>query len=150
MGCSKLLVSLGLSLLPIRLLAAVSSLENMCVFMHLHVINIQVFHNRLQKSYSDIPEGNFLRTIPKYSEANFHNVVNLVELFRSIANKYGQGVTSGQVALAWLLAQGDDIIPIPGQVVRFSRLPQLTAFATLVERRRLAILKKMSEPFACL
>ncbi|EGN97694.1 hypothetical protein SERLA73DRAFT_169950 [Serpula lacrymans var. lacrymans S7.3] len=66
------------------------------------------------KSYADVPEDNFIRTIPKYSEANFPSILNLVKVLESIAAKYDEGTTVGQVALAWLLAQGDDIIPIPG------------------------------------
>ena len=43
---------------------------------------------------------------------NFPNILKLVDGLREIGKKYD--ATAGQVALAWLLAQGDDIIPIPG------------------------------------
>ena len=48
----------------------------------------------------------------RFSEDNFPKVLKIVEAVRKIGIKYG--ATPGQVALAWLLAQGDDIIPIPG------------------------------------
>ncbi|KAK4214183.1 aldo-keto reductase [Rhypophila decipiens] len=40
--------------------------------------------------------------------------LELVDVFKTVASKKGPNVTAGQVALAWLLAQGDDIFPIPG------------------------------------
>ncbi|PPQ82541.1 hypothetical protein CVT25_007150 [Psilocybe cyanescens] len=52
------------------------------------------------------------RRFPKYSKENFPNILNLVKDLEEIAKKHN--VTSGQVTLAWILAQGDDIIPIPG------------------------------------
>ncbi|KDQ10667.1 hypothetical protein BOTBODRAFT_163531 [Botryobasidium botryosum FD-172 SS1] len=66
------------------------------------------------KSLADFPEDDFRRTIPKYSDENFPKIAYLVEQLKEIASNYGEGVTSGQVTLAWLLAQGPNIIPIPG------------------------------------
>jgi aryl-alcohol dehydrogenase-like predicted oxidoreductase len=43
---------------------------------------------------------------------NFPNILKLVDGLQELGKKYG--ATAGQVSLAWLLAQGDDIIPIPG------------------------------------
>ena len=43
---------------------------------------------------------------------NFPNIVKLAEEVQAIGAR--NNATAGQVALAWLLAQGDDIIPIPG------------------------------------
>jgi aryl-alcohol dehydrogenase-like predicted oxidoreductase len=48
-----------------------------------------------------------------YSAENFPNILKLAAGLKSIGEKYG-GATAGQVALAWVLAQGEDIIPIPG------------------------------------
>ncbi|KAF5391226.1 hypothetical protein D9757_003058 [Collybiopsis confluens] len=64
------------------------------------------------KSAADFPEGDFRRMFPKYSESNFPNILKLVDGLKEIAAK--RNATPGQVALAWLLAQGNDIIPIPG------------------------------------
>ncbi|KZV84920.1 Aldo/keto reductase [Exidia glandulosa HHB12029] len=49
---------------------------------------------------------------PRYSPENFHRNLEVVDKFGEIAKTHG--VTAGQLALAWLLAQGDDIFPIPG------------------------------------
>jgi aryl-alcohol dehydrogenase-like predicted oxidoreductase len=54
---------------------------------------------------------------------NFPQILRAVEDFKEIGSK--RGVTASQVALAWVLAQGDDFIPIPGTTkikVSFSRL----------------------------
>ena len=48
----------------------------------------------------------------RYSKENFPRILELVSKVGEIGKKYN--ATPGQVALAWLLAQGDDIVPIPG------------------------------------
>lgn len=50
--------------------------------------------------------------LPKYSGDNFPKVIHVVNELEAIAKK--KGCTSSQVTLAWLLAQGNDVIPIPG------------------------------------
>jgi len=64
------------------------------------------------KSFDDLPENDLRRTTPKYSRENFTKILDLVAKIGTVAEKHG--CTVGQVGLAWLLAQGDDIIPIPG------------------------------------
>ncbi|KAL2014842.1 hypothetical protein VTN00DRAFT_2367 [Thermoascus crustaceus] len=64
------------------------------------------------QSHADIPEGDLRRVLPKYSEENFPKILELVQGLKDVANAHGS--TPAQVALAWLLAQGPDIIPIPG------------------------------------
>jgi len=64
------------------------------------------------KSPSDLEEGDFRRFAPRFSEENFPKNLQLVEKLSTLAKK--KGCTSGQLSLAWLLAQGEDIIPIPG------------------------------------
>jgi hypothetical protein len=49
----------------------------------------------------------------RYSKENFPRILELVDKVAEIGKKYNNA-TPGQVALAWLLQQGDDIIPIPG------------------------------------
>lgn len=49
---------------------------------------------------------------PKYAEENFPEILKLVQVLKDVANAHGS--TPAQVALAWLLATGPDIIPIPG------------------------------------
>lgn len=50
--------------------------------------------------------------MPRFSEENFPRMLAVVDGIQAIAKKYD--ATPGQVTLAWMLAQGDDIIPIPG------------------------------------
>lgn len=64
------------------------------------------------RSPDDFEEGDFRRNNPRFSRENFPKNLELVEKIRGIADK--KGCTLGQLTLAWLMAQGDDIIPIPG------------------------------------
>ena len=64
------------------------------------------------RSPSDFEENDFRRNTPRFSEENFPKNLKVVDALSSIAKK--KGCTPSQLTLAWLLAQGDDIIPIPG------------------------------------
>jgi aryl-alcohol dehydrogenase-like predicted oxidoreductase len=60
----------------------------------------------------DLPEDDFRRHHPRFQGENFQQNLRLVGRIQGIAAE--KGVTAGQLALAWVLAQGDDIVPIPG------------------------------------
>ncbi|HEX3463705.1 MAG TPA: aldo/keto reductase [Candidatus Elarobacter sp.] len=60
----------------------------------------------------DLAPDDFRRNAPRYSEDNFDRNAALVARLREIAGEIG--VTPAQLALAWVLAQGEEIIPIPG------------------------------------
>jgi aryl-alcohol dehydrogenase-like predicted oxidoreductase len=64
------------------------------------------------KRFEDFAQDDFRRVSPRFQEENFQKNLDLVARVESIANE--KHCTPGQLALAWLLAQGDDIIPIPG------------------------------------
>ena len=64
------------------------------------------------KSYEDIPEDDYRRGDPRYQGENFAKNMILVDTVKEIAESHK--AAPGQVALAWLLAQGEDIVPIPG------------------------------------
>jgi aryl-alcohol dehydrogenase-like predicted oxidoreductase len=64
------------------------------------------------KSPDDFAEDDYRRNSPRFQGANFIKNLDLVERIKTIANR--KGITPGQLALAWVLAQGDDIVPIPG------------------------------------
>jgi aryl-alcohol dehydrogenase-like predicted oxidoreductase len=64
------------------------------------------------RSFEDLPEGDYRRQSPRFQGENFDRNLELVERVNEIAAE--KGVTPGQLALAWLLHQGDDIVPIPG------------------------------------
>jgi aryl-alcohol dehydrogenase-like predicted oxidoreductase len=60
----------------------------------------------------DFPEGDFRGGLPRFQGENFAHNLELVDKVRSMAAD--KGCTPGQLALAWVLAQGDDVVPIPG------------------------------------
>lgn len=65
------------------------------------------------KSVSDMPEGDTRAArFPRFEEENFRKNLELVERVKEIAAE--KDATPGQLALAWVLAQGNDIVPIPG------------------------------------
>ncbi|EME57669.1 aldo/keto reductase [Amycolatopsis decaplanina] len=65
------------------------------------------------KSKEDFAEGDFRRTTqPRFAEGNLERNLAIVEALRTLAEQ--KGVTAGQLALAWVQAQGDDVVPIPG------------------------------------
>ena len=64
------------------------------------------------KRAEEYPEGDFRRNDPRYQSANFDANVRAASAVRDIAKR--KRATPGQVALAWLLHKGPDIVPIPG------------------------------------
>src|SRR4051794_13994061 len=60
----------------------------------------------------DIPEDDFRRSNPRFQGENFQRNLELVDRVRQIAEE--KDATPGQLALAWVLHQGRDIVPIPG------------------------------------
>jgi aryl-alcohol dehydrogenase-like predicted oxidoreductase len=64
------------------------------------------------KRVEDFAPDDYRRTSPRFQGENFQNNLDLVERVEAIAKE--KKCTPGQLALAWLLAQGEDIIPIPG------------------------------------
>jgi aryl-alcohol dehydrogenase-like predicted oxidoreductase len=63
-------------------------------------------------STDDLARGDFRRGTPRFDDENFDRNLAVVERVRTIASE--KGVTPGQLALAWVEAQGDDVVPIPG------------------------------------
>jgi aryl-alcohol dehydrogenase-like predicted oxidoreductase len=66
---------------------------------------------RIQKS-EDLGEGDARRNHPRFQGDNFERNLLLVERLAAIARE--KAITPAQLALAWVLAQGEDIVPIPG------------------------------------
>jgi aryl-alcohol dehydrogenase-like predicted oxidoreductase len=63
-------------------------------------------------SPDELDEGDFRRTGPRFTGDNLQANLRLADKVKEIAAE--KGVTPAQLAIAWLLAQGDDIVPIPG------------------------------------
>ncbi len=68
------------------------------------------------RTLEDIPEGDYRRFAPRFQGENFQRNLDLVRKIESLAQTLG--VTTSQLALAWVLAQGPDIVPIPGTTRR--------------------------------
>ena len=64
------------------------------------------------KSPEELDEGDFRRTGPRFSGENLEANLRLAAKVEEIAA--GKGITSAQLAIAWVLAQGEDLVPIPG------------------------------------
>jgi aryl-alcohol dehydrogenase-like predicted oxidoreductase len=64
------------------------------------------------KSVDDLAEDDFRRSNPRFQGENFQKNIDLVKAVAGIAAD--KGVTAAQLALAWVLAQGDHLVPIPG------------------------------------
>ncbi|MGA2838228.1 MAG: aldo/keto reductase [Acidimicrobiales bacterium] len=80
-------------------------------------------------SPEDFPEGDFRKFQPRFSGENFAHNLELVDRVRDLA--VAKGCTPGQLALAWVLARGDDVVPIPG-TKRRTYLEQNVAAADIV------------------
>jgi aryl-alcohol dehydrogenase-like predicted oxidoreductase len=64
------------------------------------------------KSPDDFPDGDFRKNHPRFQGENFEKNIQLVREVEKMAQE--KGCTTAQLALAWVLAQGEDIVPIPG------------------------------------
>jgi aryl-alcohol dehydrogenase-like predicted oxidoreductase len=64
------------------------------------------------KKFEDLPADDFRRLMPRFQGENFQKNLDLVAKIEEIARE--KGCTPAQLALAWVLAQGEDIAPIPG------------------------------------
>jgi aryl-alcohol dehydrogenase-like predicted oxidoreductase len=76
------------------------------------------------RTVDDIPDDDWRKTNPRFTGENFQRNLAIVDEVQAIAAE--AGATPAQIALAWLLAQGDDIAPIPG-TRRAARVEENTA-----------------------
>src|SRR5436190_16944399 len=64
------------------------------------------------KTIDDLPADDYRRNAPRFQGENFQKNLELVKKIEELAS--AKGCTTSQLALAWVLAQGEDIVPIPG------------------------------------
>lgn len=64
------------------------------------------------KNPEDFPADDYRRNSPRFQGDNFYRNLDVVKKVKDIAGR--KGIKPGQLALAWVLAQGDDVVPIPG------------------------------------
>src|SRR5512142_818191 len=84
----------------------------------------------------DLPEGDFRRSSPRFQGANFQRNLDLVERIRQMAGE--KRIRPAQLALAWVLAQGKDVAPIPGTTTREHLEENAAAAAIVLTRQDLA------------
>ena len=78
------------------------------------------------RSLDDLEEGDFRRFSPRFAGENFEKNLAVVDAVKAIADE--KGVTPSQLALAWVLARGEHVVPIPG-TKRMAYLEQTAAAA---------------------
>ena len=92
------------------------------------------------KRASEYAPGDFRRdSDPRFEDANFEANMKATEVVRSLAQR--KGITPGQLALAWLLHQGEDIVPIPGTKRRRYLEENLAAAEVVLNRSELSELE---------
>jgi aryl-alcohol dehydrogenase-like predicted oxidoreductase len=80
------------------------------------------------RSFDDLARDDFRRALPRFQPENFGRNLDLVARVRQLAQ--AKGVTPAQIALAWVLAQGERIMPIPG-TTSLARLQENAAAAAI-------------------
>jgi len=91
-----------------------------------------------------LAEGDGRRRHPRFAEANLARNLELVHRIEAIAK--GKGCTTAQLVLAWLLAQGPDIVPIPGTKRSERLLDNLGALAVRLTREDVAAITAAVPP----
>jgi len=94
----------------------------------------------------DLEEGDWRRTSPRFSQETIDANLKLVDRVKQIAGK--KKITPSQLALAWLLAQGDDIIPIPGTKRRKYLEENAAAVDTTLSRQEIEEISQAIPPGA--
>ncbi|MFG1905250.1 aldo/keto reductase [Kribbella sp. NPDC048928] len=98
------------------------------------------------KSEADFPADDMRRGLPRFQGENFQRNLDLVAQVQSLAAT--KGVTPSQLALAWLLAQGNDVAPIPGTKRRQYLSENLGALDVVLTNDELAALDAAFPPDA--
>jgi aryl-alcohol dehydrogenase-like predicted oxidoreductase len=96
------------------------------------------------RSVADLDETDFRRNNPRFEGENLAANIRIVEQVDAVAAE--AGATPGQVALAWLLAQGDDIAPIPGTTKIKNLENNVAADAVTLTAEQLAALNAVAAP----
>jgi aryl-alcohol dehydrogenase-like predicted oxidoreductase len=94
------------------------------------------------RTFDDLPADDYRRFFPRFQGDNFNKNLAVVRLIEQLAAR--KGCTTPQLALAWLLAQGDQIVPIPG-TKRLDRLQEnLGALQVTITLEELAEIEQIS------
>jgi aryl-alcohol dehydrogenase-like predicted oxidoreductase len=93
-------------------------------------------------SIDDLPADDWRRNDPRYQGENFAANMKIVDVVRGIGEAHG--VSAAQVALAWLLSQGDDIVPIPGVKRRVTMEDSVAAVNVALTAADLAAIERVA------
>jgi aryl-alcohol dehydrogenase-like predicted oxidoreductase len=93
------------------------------------------------KRFEDLAEDDYRRDSPRFHGENFSKNLKLVERVEEIAKE--KGITASQLALAWVLVQGQDIVPIPGTKRRKYLEQNAGAVDVLLSQEDLARIKEV-------
>jgi aryl-alcohol dehydrogenase-like predicted oxidoreductase len=94
------------------------------------------------KTFEDLPPGDWRRNNPRFQGENFQRNLDLVGRVGEIARQ--KQCMPSQLALAWLLAQGDDIVPIPGTKHRKYLEENAGALKVMMDRADLAAIDELA------
>ncbi len=98
------------------------------------------------KSTEDFPENDLRRRIPRFQDENFSKNLDLVVIIKRLAAE--KGCTPAQLTLAWVLAQGEDVIPIPGTKQRKYLEENIKALDVLLDADELREINRVFPPDA--
>jgi aryl-alcohol dehydrogenase-like predicted oxidoreductase len=90
----------------------------------------------------DLPANDLRRNMPRFKGENFEKNLELVKKVKEIAKE--KDCTPAQLALAWLLAQGEDIVPIPGTKKRTRLEENLGALEIKLSNEELKSIEKIA------
>jgi aryl-alcohol dehydrogenase-like predicted oxidoreductase len=94
------------------------------------------------RRFEDLPASDYRRNSPRFQGENFEKNLRLVDRIREIASE--KGVKPSQLALAWVLAQGKDVVPIPGTTTREHLEENVAAAAIALSREELARIERVA------
>jgi len=98
------------------------------------------------KGAGDFTEGDYRADHPRFNAENFQRNLETVGRLAAIAQR--KGITPAQLALAWLLHQGDDIVPIPGTKRRTLLEQNIAAADVVLDAAELAQIAEIAHPGA--
>ena len=94
------------------------------------------------RSVDDLEPGDFRRSSPRFQGENFDK--NLQVLDRVVQLAHDKGVAASQLALAWVLAQGQDVVPIPGTRRTTNLQENVAALDVVLSPQDLAAIEKVA------
>ncbi len=94
------------------------------------------------RSIEDLPPNDFRRNAPRFQGENFEKNLAVVDRIHELARE--KGVNPSQLALAWVLAQGKDVVPIPGTTTRKHLEENATAASIHLTKENLARIEQVS------